>query len=238
MSPIALDQISPIGNDQSFNGPAPTTAKKPFIVKSPNVTYTPELIKSRYTYRTTTVQNDDGELTAVPHEANYEFKTNRKVNKTGMMLVGLGGNNGSTISAAIIANRRGLTWDTREGTQKANYFGSVVMSSTVKLGNDSRTGREINIPLHQLLPMVHPNDLVVGGWDISGLNLAESMDRAGVLEPTLKQMVRKEMAAMTPLPSIYYPDFIAANQGDRADNVLSGDKACMAHVDQIRADIR
>jgi myo-inositol-1-phosphate synthase len=64
------------------------------------------------------------------------------------------------------------------------------------------------------------------------------MDRAQVLEPTLKDMVRKEMALMKPLPSIYYPDFIAANQEDRADNVLPGSKACMAHVEQIRTDIR
>ncbi|TKA54068.1 hypothetical protein B0A55_12552, partial [Friedmanniomyces simplex] len=120
----------------------------------------------------------------------------------------------------------------------ANYYGSVVMSSTVKLGTDSTTGKDVNIPLHDLLPMVHPDDLVVGGWDISGMDLAAAMDRAQVLEPTLKGLVRKEMSAMVPLPSIYYPDFIAANQGDRADNVLSGSNACMEHVKHIRKDIR
>ena len=78
----------------------------------------------------------------------------------------------------------------------------------------------------------------LGGWDISGLNIAESMDRAQVLEPTLKAMVYKEMALMKPLPSIYYPDFIAANQEDRADNLIPGSKACMAHVEQIREDIK
>ena len=43
---------------------------------------------------------------------------------------------------------------------------------------------------------------------------------------------------MKPLPSIYYPDFIAANQEERADNVIEGTKASMAHVEQIRKDIR
>lgn len=148
------------------------------------------------------------------------------------------GNNGSTVTAGIIANRRGLSWDTREGKQSANYYGSVVMASTVKLGTDAKTGKEINVPFHDLLPMVHPNDLAIGGWDISAMNLAQSMDRAQVLEPTLKGLVRKEMAEMKPLPSIYYPDFIAANQGDRADNCVAGSKACMAHVEQIRKDIR
>merc|ERR1719407_457150 len=45
------------------------------------------------------------------------------------------------------------------------------------------------------------------------------------------------MQHLKPLPSIYYPDFIAANQSDRADNVLPGqDKK--KHLDQIRKDIR
>ena len=112
------------------------------------------------------------------------------------------------------------------------------MASTMKLGTDAKTGKEINIPFHDVLPMVHPNDLVIGGWDISSMNLAQAMDRAAVMEPTLKAMVKKEMAEMKPLPSPYYPDFIAANQGDRADNVLDGSKACMAHVEQIRKNIR
>merc|ERR1712000_247727 len=140
----------------------------------------------------------------------------------GMMLVGWGGNNGTTVTAGIIANKRGLFWDTKEGRQEANYYGSVVMGSTVKLGTDANTHKDVNIPFSQVLPMVHPNDLVIGGWDISKMNMAEAMDRAKVLEPTLKAQVKKEMSAMVPLPSVYYPDFIAANQEDRAASVLEG----------------
>ncbi|KAM6486984.1 inositol-3-phosphate synthase [Trichoderma sp. SZMC 28011] len=216
-------------------GAAPST----FVVNSPNVNYTDSEIRSKYTYRTTSVETDaNGNFVATPKETLYDFKVDRKVPKVGMMLVGWGGNNGTTVTAGIIANRRNLVWDTKEGVQEANYYGSVVMSSTVKLGTDAKTNQEINIPFHNLLPMVHPNDLVIGGWDISSLNLAQAMDRAKVLEPALKAHVRKEMAELKPLPSIYYPDFIAANQEDRADNLLEGSKACNAHVEQIRKDIR
>ncbi|KIH86707.1 myo-inositol-1-phosphate synthase [Sporothrix brasiliensis 5110] len=221
------------------NGQTAAAAGDLFTVSSPNVTYTDSTIESKYTYRTTSVTTGaDGRFTATPKETLYDFKTERAVPKTGVMLVGWGGNNGSTVTAGIIANRRGLTWDTREGPRTANYYGSIVMGSTLKLGTDAATNRDVNIPFHDVLPMVHPNDLVIGGWDISSLNLAQSMDRAAVLEPTLKQMVHKEMAAMVPLPSIYYPDFIAANQEDRADNVLPGSKAEWAHVEKLRADIR
>lgn len=231
------------GTNGHTNGTGQTTIKSEqkdlFTVDSPNVVYTDGEIKSKYVYRTTSVAKaDDGKYVATPKETVYDFKVDRKVGKVGMMLVGWGGNNGTTVTAGIMANRRGLVWDTREGSRAANYYGSVVMGSTMKLGTEAKTGKEINIPFHDVLPMVHPNDLVIGGWDISGMNLAEAMDRAAVLEPTLKNLVKKEMAEMKPLPSVYYPDFIAANQGARANNLLEGDKASMAHVEKLRKDIR
>ena len=184
----------------SANGGVATAPSDLFTVNSPNVEYTDNFIKTKYTYRTTDVsKNAEGKYVAAPKETLYDFKVDRKVPKVGVMLVGWGGNNGTTVTAGIIANKRGLVWDTKTGKQAANYYGSVIMGSTTKLGIDSKTGADINIPFHDLLPMVHPNDLVVGGWDISGMNLAEAMDRAQVLEPTLKSLVRKEMAAMTPL---------------------------------------
>jgi len=42
---------------------------------------------------------------------------------------------------------------------------------------------------------------------------------------------------MIPLPAIYYPDFIAANQEERADNVLEG-KDKMKDLETIRKNIR
>ncbi|KAK4176177.1 putative inositol-3-phosphate synthase [Triangularia setosa] len=218
--------------------PASTNQKVTFKVNSPNVEYTDSQIRSKYTYHTTEVSKVNGQYVAVPKETKYNFSVDTKVPKLGMMLVGWGGNNGSTVTAGIIANRRGLSWQTRRGEQKANYYGSLIMGSTIKLGTDAETRQDVNIPFHDLLPMVHPNDIVIGGWDISKLNLAEAMDRAQVLEPGLKSLVAKEMAAMVPLPSIYYPDFIAANQEKRADNILEGTKASMAHVEKIRQDIR
>jgi hypothetical protein len=45
------------------------------------------------------------------------------------------------------------------------------------------------------------------------------------------------MTTLVPMPSIYYPDYIAANQADRADNILPGlDK--QQHLDTIRQNIR
>jgi len=62
------------------------------------------------------------------------------------------------------------------------------------------------------------------------------MRRSKVLDVTLQDQLYEEMSTMQPLPSIYFPDFIAANQADRADNVLTGSK--QEQMDRIRQDIR
>jgi myo-inositol-1-phosphate synthase len=54
------------------------------------------------------------------------------------------------------------------GTQTSNYFGSFVMAATFKLGTDSETARDYFMPVRDILPMVHPDDIIIGGWDING----------------------------------------------------------------------
>lgn len=66
------------------------------------------------------------------------------------------------------------------------------MASTVRLGNDAG-GNAVHVPLRNLLPTLHPNDLVLGGWDICSDNLADAMTKASVLvrgNPCLKKKGR------------------------------------------------
>jgi len=191
-------------------------------------------ITSVYEYLATSLKQEEGKTVIVPTKRNYTFRTDRNVPKLGVMLVGWGGNNGTTVTAGVLANKLGLSWPTREGVQEANYFGSLTQSTTCRVGNID--GEDVFVPLKNLLPMVNPNDIVFDGWDISGLNMYESMKRAKVLEPGLVEQLKPHMEGITPRPSIYYPEFIAANQDSRADNVIKGSK--QQHLDQIRKDIR
>ena len=127
-----------------------------------------------------------------------------------------------------------MTWETKEGEQKANYWGSVMMASTVKLGNDAR-GNSVYTPMKNMLPMVDPSNVVWGGWDINSMNLGDAMKRSKVLDVTLQQKLYPHMKDIKPLPSVYFPDFIAANQSERADNVLTGTK--QEQMEHIRKDI-
>lgn len=129
-----------------------------------------------------------------------------------------------------------MKWETKEGTQSANYRGSLMMASTVKIGADAATGEAVHVPLRDMLPTVHPNDVVWGGWDISSTNLGDAMRRSKVLDYDLQQKLYPHMKEIVPLPSAYFPDFIAANQIERADNVLTGSKR--DQMETIRRNIR
>jgi len=62
------------------------------------------------------------------------------------------------------------------------------------------------------------------------------MARSQVLDYDLQRQLKDEMSKLSPLPSVYYPEFIAANQSDRANNVLPGTK--QEHLDTVRRNIR
>lgn len=205
-------------------------------VNGPDVKYTEQEILADYVYRTVQTKEVGAEMVVEPVEIKYKFRTERKVPRLGVMLVGLGGNNGSTVVAGVLANKHNIAWNTKEGVKQPNYFGSMLLSSTMRLGANAK-GEDVYVPLNGVLPMVHPNDIVFGGWDINGADLATAMKRAEVLDWDLQSKLAPLMKDIKPLPSVYYPDFIAANQSDRADNVIPGDKK-KEHVEHIRKDIR
>ena len=68
----------------------------------------------------------------------------------------------------------------------------------------------------------NPCILIDSGWDICSRNIADACTAAKVLDISIQDQLRPYLSKMKPRQSIYCPDFIAANQKDRADNVLSG----------------
>jgi len=206
-------------------------------VNSPNVEYNEDNITSKYLYRGNPklTVNEDGSLTVEPRDIEYSFRTMTQVPRTGLMIVGLGGNNGTTVTASIIANKLGLMWHNKSQLVSSNYFGSITQSSTFRIGYTD-DGLDHFVPFNSILPMVNPNELVIGGWDINSMNLGEAMRRANVLPWELQEQLYKHMEHMVPLPSCYDPDFIASNQEERANHVISQEK--QECLEQIRKDIR
>ena len=84
------------------------------------------------------------------------------------------------MTAGIFANKEKVTWENKNGKFSPNFYGSLTQSTTTKIGVNG--SEEVFAPLKDILPLVEPTEVVVSGWDISGLNLYESMRRAKVVD--------------------------------------------------------
>jgi myo-inositol-1-phosphate synthase len=122
------------------------------------------------------------------------------------MLVGLGGNNGSTFTAGILANKLKTSWETKQGIQHPNFFGSFTQSATAHMGfrHNKETGKlqDVFKPINEIMPMVNPCDFEISGWDINSRNLFDAAKNAHVLEPSLLNALKPQLEAIVPLPSI------------------------------------
>uniref|UniRef100_V5GI20 inositol-3-phosphate synthase n=1 Tax=Ixodes ricinus TaxID=34613 RepID=V5GI20_IXORI len=169
------------------------------------------------------------------------FRTKRRVPKLGVMLVGWGGNNGSTVTAATLANRMALSWRTKKRHPESQLPGLNNSSVDGEPGHGPR-GRGSTCPLKDLLPMVNPNDVVFDGCDISSANLAQAMRRAKVLDvqtyrtnsgPTMEERIERPTDRGNTSNNR-----VCGRQpgGEGTDNVIPGTKK--EQPDRIRADIR
>lgn len=191
---------------------------------------------NKYSYTTSEVtRTSDNKLKITPKTTNYEFKVDLKVPKLGFMMVGIGGNNGTTVLGGLLANKHKIKWNTKKGEMTANLFGSVTQSTTTKIGVCGN--EEIYLPIKDIIPLLDLSEVEVSGWDISKTNMAEAMARAEVFDYDLQQKLIPYMKDIIPLPGIYYPEFIASNQSDRSDNILSSENKA-EHLEIVRKNIR
>lgn len=82
-------------------------------VISPTLVKNQQEIVSSFEYKKNEIKVVNNKLEINPKKIQYKFKTQLKPRKTGLLLVGLGGNNGSTVVGAITANKENLSWRTR-----------------------------------------------------------------------------------------------------------------------------
>lgn len=216
---------------------SPIHLKEPYHIRSDNVDFGKEYILSNYLYQSTKIRKTENGVSVEPDSKFFMFRTQRKIPKVGVLMVGIGGNNGTTVTGGIYANKYNLEWNSKHGKMKPNYFGSLSQSTTTFLGCDEQN-RQVYVPLSSLVPMLNPNDLVIHGWDINNTPLDKAMYRACVFDYALQEKLVPYMKNIKPMKSIYYPDFIAANQNERANNILAGNKACLEHLNHIRNDIK
>ena len=103
----------------------PTTFSKQ--VKSEVAKKTEDYIESVYKYQTTRVEKTPNGISVRPVTHKMVFKTKSSTPRLGVMLVGWGGNNGSTVTATILANKLNMSWKTKHGAKVINAVKVLVM---------------------------------------------------------------------------------------------------------------
>ena len=188
---------------------------------------------TQYTAERTVVM-DSGELEV--RQTNYDIKVMpRNRDRLGVMLVGFGGNNGTTLTAGLLAHRRGLTWYNKAGKQSVEFLGSVSQFSSVHVGYDN-SGNSHSRCYKEIGDFYPIDSLVVGGWDICGDDLYTAARKAKVIDYDLLKQLEADLSQIRPLPSIYAPDFVATNQGQRANNVIP-QGGLLSQLKQLKSDI-
>ncbi|ANQ08591.1 Myo-inositol 1-phosphate synthase [Plasmodium coatneyi] len=168
---------------------------------------------------------------------NYEIKVEKmKEKKLGVLLIGIGGNNATTLLGGICANAKKLTYTNKYDVKKANYLGSVFLSSNVRLGYDAKSREHSYCPIHKLIEVYNPENITFGGWDLNNLNLKDCLVRNKVFEQDLVEKIKDDMNYV-PLKSVYFKgNFIAANQQKRVNNILVG-KNKLEVLEEVRKQI-
>lgn len=77
---------------------------------------------------------DEAEKSFKNVSREHTITTEKKVPKLGVMFVGIGGNNGSTLVAGLLANKQNLSWETKNGQVKSNFYGSFTQCATAHVG--------------------------------------------------------------------------------------------------------
>ena len=190
------------------------------------------MIENYYNYKYVDIKEDN----------NYEIKNENvkitisetKDNKLGVMLVGMGGNNGSTFVSSILASQNNIEWENKNGNNKIDFFGSLYQYGNINIGfKDNKPYTKL---IKDVIKMKSPDEIILSGWDICNDNIYEACKKNKVLDIDLLKKLENNLKNIKPLHSISYDSFIATNQKSRTNN-LKNSKNKWTDLLLIKSDI-
>lgn len=154
----------------------------------------------------------------------------------GILIIGIGGANGTTLLSGILANRQNVSWygPHGEGPLEPNYNGCITQLN--QRGVHGGVGFRDKIP-----GLADANMAAIGGWDIRPARLGDALFQGQILDYDLVRQVRDEMNSKYAVFKGYYdPRFIGTSQHEGATHVLTDKEVPNADeaLKSIRADIR
>ena len=173
------------------------------------------MIENYYNYKYVDIKEDE---TFTIKEENIKIKIKPPSEKLGVMIVGISGNNGSTFAASLLAYKKGLNWENKNGTHSIDFLGSIYQYGTLNIGY--KNGKPYTKLIREMVNLKGPNDIIIDGWDIrDDDNIYESCKNNKILDPDLLNQLKNDLIKIKPIQSIYYNDFISSNQKETAKNI-------------------
>jgi len=152
----------------------------------------------------------------------------------GILVVGLGGANGTTMLAGILANKLNIDWHGPKGEPMTpNYYGCITQL-------DSR-GVHGGVGYRNVIRgLADANKCAVGGWDIRSDKPGDALLKAQILDYDLVRQVQGEMNKIKLFRGLYDPRFIGSSQHETATYILTEQeaKSDAEALKCLRADIR
>jgi len=150
--------------------------------------------------------------------------------KIGILVVGLGGNNGVTMVAGFLANNKKLEWETgAAGRVSAPNWNGCITQLPPRGGGVGFQGR---------YPLADATKAAIGGWDIRQTPMGDALYESRVLDYDLVRQVRDEMNSIDIMKGIYDASFLGESQHATATRIVTGLKTFFDKVEHIRKDIR
>jgi len=190
------------------------------------------MIENEYNYKYVKI-NDDYSSEVINNKIS--IRTEVKKEKIGVMLVGIGGNNGSTFAASILARQKNIEWENKNGKHKVDFLGSIYEYGSINIGyKDNKPYSKL---IKNLINIHSPNDIVFHGWDICDEDLYTACKKNKVLDIDLLNKIQDDLKNIKPMKSICYDGFIATNQKERCNNLKNFKKNKWADLLLIKSDI-
>lgn len=164
-------------------------------------------------------------------DAKHKPKT---LGSFGILVVGLGGANGTTLLAGVLANRLKLNWHGPRGEpMTANYYGCITQLK--QKGMYGGVGYRDKVK-----GLADASMAAIGGWDIRPTKPGDALFQQQILDYDLVRQLRDEMNKVKIFRAVYDPRFIGPSQHETATHIL---KKAEVPTDSealkcLRADIR
>jgi myo-inositol-1-phosphate synthase len=170
-------------------------------------------------------------LPVLVKDAQHKPKT---LGSFGVLVVGLGGANGTTMLAGVLANRLGRHWYGPKGEPMTpNYYGCITQLQ--QKGVHGGVGYKDRVK-----GLADASMAAIGGWDIRPTPPGDALLAAQILDYDLVRQMKDEMNKTKVFRAVYDHRFIGTSQHTTATHVLTKEEAPndAEALKCLRADIR